>query len=73
MLTLEQAKELLDDPTLSDEEVLEIRDQLYSLAEIIYEQWQADMAKKKKLRLEEKTHSENLPTSSPEYPPLVSA
>ena len=62
MLTLEQAKELLDDPTLSDEEVLEIRDQLYSLAEIIYEQWQADMAKKKKLRLEEKTQLENLPS-----------
>lgn len=68
MLTLEQARESLDDPTLSDEEVLEIRDQLYSLAEIIYEQWQVDMAKKKKLRLEEKTQSENLPTSSPEYP-----
>jgi hypothetical protein len=62
MLTLEQAKELLDDPTLSDEEVLEIRDQLYSLAEIIYEQWQVDMAKKKKLRLEEKTQLENLPS-----------
>ena len=62
MQTLEQAKELLDDPTLSDEEVLEIRDQLYSLAEIIYEQWQVDMAKKKKLRLEEKTQLENLPS-----------
>lgn len=42
MLTLEQAKKLLDDPALSDEEVLEIRDQLYSLAEIIYEKWQQD-------------------------------
>ena len=73
MLTLEQTRESLNDPTLSDEEVLEIRDQLYSLAEIIFEQWQIDMAKERKRRLEEKTHSENLPTSSPEYPPLVSA
>ena len=42
MLTLEQTRESLNDPTLSDEEVLEIRDQLYSLAEIIYEKWQQD-------------------------------
>ena len=42
MLTLEQAKKMLDDSALSDEEVLEIRDQLYSLAEIIYEKWQQD-------------------------------
>jgi hypothetical protein len=62
MLTLEKTRESLNDPTLSDEEVLEIRDQLYSLAEIIYEQWQVDMAKKKKLRLEEKTQLENLPS-----------
>ena len=68
MLTLEKTRESLNDPTLSDEEVLEIRDQLYSLAEIIYEQWQVDMAKKKKLRLEEKTQSENVPTNGPEYP-----
>lgn len=66
MLTLEQTKKLLDDPTLSDKEVLEIRDQLYSLAEIIYEQWQIDMAKKKKRRLEEKAQGENMPTSNPE-------
>lgn len=68
MLTLEQARKLLNDPTLSDEDVLEIRDQLYALAEIIYEQWEIDRAKEKKRRLEEKTQSENLPTSSPEYP-----
>lgn len=42
MLTLEQMKELLDDPSLSDSEVLEIRDELYALAEIIYEKWQED-------------------------------
>lgn len=42
MLTLEKMKELLDDPSLSDEQILEIRDQLYALAEIIYEKWQQD-------------------------------
>ena len=66
MLTLEQMKKLLDDPSIPDDQVLEIRDQLYSLAEIIYEQWEIDRAKEKKRRLEEKTQLENLPTSSPE-------
>lgn len=42
MLTLEQMKNLLDDPSLNDEQILEIRDQLYALAEIIYEKWQQD-------------------------------
>ena len=68
MLTLEQMKKLLDDPSIPDEQVLEIRDQLYALAEIIYEQWEIDRAKEKKRRLEEKTQSENLPTSSTEEP-----
>ena len=44
MLTLEQMKKLLDDPSIPDEQVLEIRDQLYSLAEIIFEKWQQDKA-----------------------------
>ena len=68
MLTLEQMKKLLDDSSIPDEQVLEIRDQLYALAEIIYEQWEIDRAKEKKLRLEEKTQSENLPTGSTEEP-----
>jgi hypothetical protein len=42
MISLEQVKALLDDPTISDEEALEIRDQCYALAEIIFEQWQKD-------------------------------
>ena len=67
MLTLEQVRKSLNDPTLSDEEVLEIRDQLYSLAEIIFEQWRIDMAKEKKRRLEEKAQSENLPNSGSEF------
>ena len=66
MLTLEQMRKTLPDPTLSDEEVLEIRDQLHYLAEIVFEKWQADMAKEKQKRLEEKAQKENLPVSSPE-------
>jgi len=42
MLTLEQMKKLLNDPSIPDEQVLEIRDQLYALAEIIFEKWQQD-------------------------------
>ncbi|GEM_PF-2511613 len=42
MLTLEQMKKLINDPSLTDEQILEIRDQLYALAEIIYEKWQQD-------------------------------
>lgn len=44
MITLEQVKKLLDDPTISDEEAYEIRTQCYLLAEIIFEQWQKDKA-----------------------------
>ena len=42
MLSLERAKELLNDLTLSDKEVEEIRDGFYMLAEIIFEKWQED-------------------------------
>ena len=66
MLTLEQARKSLNDPSLSDEEVLEIRDQFYALAEIIYEQWEIDRAKEKQRRLEEKAQKETLPASNPE-------
>jgi hypothetical protein len=44
MLTLEQVKKTLNDPSISDQEALEIRDQLHSLAEIIFEKWQQDKA-----------------------------
>jgi hypothetical protein len=44
MLTIEQMKKLLDDPSIPDDQVLEIRDQLYSLAEVIFEKWQQDKA-----------------------------
>ena len=47
MLNLEQVKKLLKDPSISDEEALEIRDQMYSLAEIIFEKWQIDRKKER--------------------------
>jgi hypothetical protein len=39
MLTIERVKELLNDENISDEEVLEIRDNLYGLAEIAIESY----------------------------------
>lgn len=42
MLSLEQVKDILNDPAMSDDEVLEIRDQFYSLAEVIFEKWQSE-------------------------------
>lgn len=37
MLTLLQCKEILDEPTLSDEEVIQIRDLLFSVTEQIFD------------------------------------
>jgi hypothetical protein len=43
MLSLEQAKKILNNPALSDEEILEIRDGFYQLAQIIFAKWQDDI------------------------------
>lgn len=37
MLTLLQCKEILDDPALSDERVIEVRDILYAVTEQIFD------------------------------------
>ncbi len=42
MLSLERTKELLSDPSLTDEEIREIRDGFYLLAQIIFEKWKED-------------------------------
>jgi len=42
MLSIERVKELVNDPSLTDEEIKEIRDEFYLLAEIIFEQWKAE-------------------------------
>lgn len=47
MLSVEEVKTILNDPKLSDKELEEIRDGFYLLAEIIFEQWQAERAKAK--------------------------
>lgn len=48
MLSVERVKELVNDPKLSDKEIEEIRDGFFMLAEIIFEQWQAERIKTKK-------------------------
>ena len=48
MLSVERVKELISDPNLSDKEVEEIRDGLFMLAEVMFEQWQAERIKAKK-------------------------
>lgn len=55
MLSVERVKELVNDPTLSDKEIEEIRDGFFMLAEVIFEQWQAERIKAKK----EKENKEN--------------
>ena len=47
MLSVERVKELLNDPKLSDKEIEEIRDQMYMLCEIMFDQWQAERIKAK--------------------------
>ena len=39
---LEQARELLDDATLTDEQIEEIKEQVRLMVEIIYEKWLQD-------------------------------
>lgn len=40
MLTTERIKEILDDPTLSDDQATAIRDELRCLAELLFDQWE---------------------------------
>ena len=47
MLSLKRVRQLIPDPNLSDEQLLEIRDQFSMLAEIIFEKWQQDRKKAK--------------------------
>ena len=48
MLSVERVKELINDPNLSEKEIEEIRDGLFMLAEVMFEQWQAERIKAKK-------------------------
>ncbi len=55
MLSIERVKELINDPSLSDKEIEEIRDGFYQLSEVIFEQWQAERIKAKKAEIENKS------------------
>ncbi len=59
MLSIERVKELLNDPKLSDKEIEEIRDQMYMLCEIMFEQWQAERIKAKAEQKENAPSEEN--------------
>ena len=48
MLSVERAKQLLNDAALTDKEVEEIRDGFRALAEVIFEQWQVERTESKK-------------------------
>ena len=63
MLDLKQMKKLLDDPSLPDDQVLEIRDQMYALAEIIYEKWDQDRKKEREKNSKKDFDTEKLPDS----------
>ena len=59
MLTTQRVKELIDDPTISDKEIEEIRDGFYLLSEVIFEQWQAERIKAKKQKEEVQPINQN--------------
>ena len=46
-ISLEQARELIGDPSLTDEQVAEIKKQVRLLVEVIYEKWLEDQKKQK--------------------------
>ena len=47
MLTIQQVKTILNDPNISDEKAMEIRDNFRSLVEVIFEQWEKEKEIKK--------------------------
>ncbi|MDO8569816.1 MAG: hypothetical protein Q7R89_03560 [bacterium] len=59
MLSVERVKELINDPSLSDKEIEEIRDGFYQLSELMFEQWQAERAKAKAEQKENAPSEEN--------------
>jgi hypothetical protein len=46
-ISLEQARELLDDPTLTDDQVGEFKEQVRLLVDVIYEKWLQDRSHSK--------------------------
>ncbi len=60
MLSVERVKELINDPSLSDKEIEEIRDGFYQVSELMFEQWQAERIKAKKAETENKPVEEKV-------------
>ena len=54
LLTSEQSKKILNDPTLTDEQVTEIRDGFRHLAEVIFDKWMEERKALNKKKLEER-------------------
>ncbi len=54
MLSVERVKELLSDPSLSDTEIEQIRDEFQILAEIIFEKWRDERIQAKKEKGEQR-------------------
>jgi hypothetical protein len=57
MLSVERVKQLVNDPTLTDKQIEEIRDGFYMLSQVIFEQWKAERAKAKEAK--EKLNNQN--------------
>lgn len=53
MLSIERTKELLNDSSLSDAEVEQIRDEFQILVEIIFEKWKGERSKAKERKDDE--------------------
>jgi len=60
MLSVERVKELINDPNLSDKEIEEIRDQMYMLTELIFEQWMEDRKKEREKKRKEGEENKSL-------------
>lgn len=45
MLSIERVKKLLNNPNISDEEAIQIRDGFYTFAEVIFDEWEKDRIK----------------------------
>ncbi len=57
MLSVERVKQLVNDPSLTDKQIEEIRDGFYMLSQVIFEQWKAERAKTKEAK--EKLNNQN--------------
>ena len=62
LLTVEQTREILKDPTLTDEQLTEIRDGYRLMAEVIFDKWLSE--RKTKAKINDKKFIEEKPSKS---------